>query len=448
MQRVDGTEKVLRACVVQSGKVIDEQRLPVHAPLTIGTGARNTFVVADSALPKSHKLFDWHAGAYELVLTESMRGRVAAGSEGQPVDFAMLKSQGLLKKKGDYYQLRLADGYRGKVIIGDLTVIFQFVVPPKQATAAVPELTRAAFWSRIDWALAGCFLAFAAVETPMVAYMHTIPLDQKEPTLETMDDRWAKLIVPERKPEDVKPTAEAGAVKKAKAEANNDKVKKNAAAEPTDEAGRAQAKAQRSAEIRKSIAGKGILAVLGSAGDGMGSGAVADVFGSGGLGGDLASAFDGIAGVGLATGAGQRSTRGSGSGEAASIGGLATSGGGAVGLGGKREERVGSVRAEAPEVDGSLDSESIARVVRSRMRMVQDCYERELKRDPSLTGKIEIEFTIGEDGAVAEARVATNKMGSDEVAQCIVSRIQRWRFPKPQGGSVTVNFPFIFAPAG
>jgi len=444
-----GSEKVLRACVVQGGKVIDEQRLPSHMPLSIGSGGKNTFVIADPTLPKTHKLFDWNGSGYDLMLTEGMRGRVSADGEAEPVDFATLKAQGQLKKKGDLYLLRLGSGHRGKVLIGELTLIFQFVVPPKAAPPGqVPSLARSAFWSRMDWALAGCFFAYAAVETPVVVYMHTIPLVQKELTLETMDDRWAKLIVPDRKPEDVKPQVDAGKAKQAKAETKDTKKASDANAEPADDAARAKAKAQRSADIRKTIAGKGILAVLGSAGDGMGSGAVADVFGSGGIGGDLSSAFDGIAGVGLATGAGQRSTRGAGSGEAASIGGLATAGGGSVGLGGKREERVGSVRTEAPEVDGSLDSDSIARVVRSRMRMVQDCYERELKRDPGLAGKIEIEFTIGEDGSVTEARVATNKMGSDEVAQCIVSRIQRWKFPKPKGGSVTVNFPFIFAPAG
>jgi TonB family protein len=82
------------------------------------------------------------------------------------------------------------------------------------------------------------------------------------------------------------------------------------------------------------------------------------------------------------------------------------------------------------------------------MRMVQDCYERELKRDPQLAGKVEIEFTIGADGSVEDARVAQNRMGSGEVGNCIVGRILRWKFPKPSGGSVTVNFPFIFTPAG
>jgi TonB family protein len=230
---------------------------------------------------------------------------------------------------------------------------------------------------------------------------------------------------------------------KEKADSGADKGQKKANKGKLD-GGDAKAKAARTAEIKKAVSGRGMLAVLGTLGDTSGDGAVSDVFGSGGIGGDLDAAFDGISGVGVAMGSGDRTTRGGAGGEAASIGGLATAGGGQVGLGGKRETSLGSVAAEAPEVDGALDSDAIAKVVRGRMKMVQDCYERELKRDPGLAGKIEIEFTIDEEGRVIEAVVANNKMGSDAVGDCIVSRLKRWRFPKPDGGSVTVNFPFIF----
>jgi len=104
--------------------------------------------------------------------------------------------------------------------------------------------------------------------------------------------------------------------------------------------------------------------------------------------------------------------------------------------------------AMAPEVDGSLDSGKIASVVKSRIRSVQDCYEKELKKNPKLGGKITIRFTIGEDGKVSEARTESDSMGNPAVADCILSRLRHWRFPKPEGGNVTVSYPFVFAPSG
>jgi TonB family protein len=436
-----GLPKILRACVVQGGKVIEEQRLRKREPLTVGFGPKNTFVIADNTLPRSHPLFTVKGTQYELVLTEGMRGRISV--DNKPVDFASLKAQGLLKKKGDFYHLALTDQHRGKVVIGEITIIFQFVVPPPApAKPQLPVAARGSLLQRVDWPYAATLLVVLAIEAPIIGYFEIAP-KPTHLTLDDIDDRWASLIVPEMKKKEIKkPTEQKGKGQGPRKQPS----KKAGSKEPKDDAAKAKARAARNAKIRKSIEGRGMLAILGTMGTGAATGAVADVFGEGGIGGDLDSAFDGIAGVGLATG-GARTTRGGGSGSAASIGGLATSGGGKVGLGGKRETRLGSVATAAPEVDGALDSDAISRVVRTRKRMVQDCYERELKRDPSLSGKIEIEFTIDESGRVSEAYVSRNQMGSDAVGDCITARIRRWRFPKPDGGSVTVNFPFIFTPS-
>lgn len=444
------SSKVLRACVIQGGKITDEVRLRRGQPLTIGQSTKNTFVIPDASMPATYALFECRAGVYTLVLTESMRGKISGDAGSAPTDFTGLKAQGLLKKQGDFYRLPLQEHHRGKVVLDDTTIIFQFVVPPPPAEKfRLPEAARGTLWQSIDWPYAWALLLAFLLEGPLIAYMHVIPAPEAI-TIDTIDNRWAELIVPERKPEDKKKpekvadeNQQVDPNKKAEKQATPQEEEPAADEEPAQ----AKARAERREQVRENIQSKGILAILGTAGSGSATGAVADVFAEGGIGGDLDSAFEGIAGVGLATDTTTRTKRGGGTGEAASIGGLATAGGGKVGIEGKKEARVGLVKTEAPEVDGSLDSGAVARVVQSRMRMVQDCYNRELKRDPNLAGKIEIEFTIGEDGSITDARVSSNQMGSDAVATCIVGRIRRWRFPKPDGGSVTVNFPFIFTPS-
>lgn len=441
-----GKEKILRACVVQGGKVIEEQRLGRRDSLTIGTHPKNTFVVASNELPRSHQLFVVKGGKYELVITEAMRGRISVERQ-DAIDFSDLKTQGKMEKRGDYYHLPLSDGHRGKVLLGDTTLIFQFVVPPPaQEKAVLPASLRYSPKDRVDvpyaLALALCIL----VELPLVVYFQYAPQPEAV-TLETMNDRWSKLIAPEiQKKEAPKPPDQKGdqATEK-EPEKVAEKKEPEVEDEPTPD--EVKQKQQKRAKARDEIQGKGLLAILGTKGAGGASGAVADVFGDGGIGGDLDGAFDGISGVGVAKGGG-KSSRGGGSGEAAGIGDLATSGGGKVKTGQKKTTRVAAVKTEAPEVDGSLDSAAIAKVVRRRIKSLQDCYERELKRDPALSGKIEIEFTIGESGRVDEARVSNNGMGSKAVGSCIVSRVRRWRFPTPDGGSVTVNYPFIFTPSG
>lgn len=445
------TAKSLRASVVLGGKIIEERLLPRHASVTIGPNADDTFVVAEPTLPESHKLFVWRRGRYELSLLNTMGAKIATKSAPSPVDFVALRSQGLLQQRGERYVMRLHDEHRGKVLVGDLAILFQFVTPPpRPPSPALPSGARSSLAKRVDWLLTACLAGVIALEAPVVAAVVMAPVETHETTLESMDDRWAQLILPERQAPALE-APEADRAQKPAAEAA--KAKRPAGDDARDEAARSAQKAARAGEIRRTIASKGLLGILGAAGPGGSSGAVADVLGEGGLSGDLDAAFDGMKAVDVAAAGGglpvgPRGPRAAGAAQATTIGGLATTGGGNVGLGAKQEGRVASVKTEAPEVDGKLDGEAVARVVRSRMRMVEDCYQRELKRNPQLQGRVELELTIDAEGAVQSVRVAANATGSAEVAECIVSRIQRWRFPKPSGGSVTVTFPFLFTSAG
>ena len=97
-----------------------------------------------------------------------------------------------------------------------------------------------------------------------------------------------------------------------------------------------------------------------------------------------------------------------------------------------------------PTVSGYLTPEQIMRVVRRNQAAVRYCYENELQRQPSLTGRIEIRWRVARSGSVSSARVGSTTMRNARVEGCIVRQVRRWRFPEPDGGEVDVNFPFIF----
>jgi TonB family protein len=215
-----------------------------------------------------------------------------------------------------------------------------------------------------------------------------------------------------------------------------------------------EGKAAHAAAVAKAVQSKGILKVLGALGPGTGRGAVADVFGSGGGASDVASALAGAGGVAVATdpSAGVGGRKGGGQGGSASIGSLATAGGGGnqVGYGAKAEVKVsGSVAAEAAEVDSSdVDQGKLGAFVRARMGLLKACYENALKRNPSLKGRLRIRFTILETGGIADLSVVENGVGSPDVATCVANTMRAWRTSFRPSGPVTVEFPFVFSPGG
>jgi outer membrane biosynthesis protein TonB len=110
---------------------------------------------------------------------------------------------------------------------------------------------------------------------------------------------------------------------------------------------------------------------------------------------------------------------------------------------------VGAV-ATSGELQGSLDKHVIRNVVRSNIEGVRDCYNRGLARDPSLTGRVVIQFVIGGDGMVVRSVVesSTLPVAERQTADCLAAAALNWRFPGPEGGGrIIVTYPFVLEPA-
>lgn len=96
---------------------------------------------------------------------------------------------------------------------------------------------------------------------------------------------------------------------------------------------------------------------------------------------------------------------------------------------------------------GEFDSAVVVRTIKTRIKAIQACYELELRRNPTLAGKVTVQFSIQPQGNVTEVKVTNNSTGDDAVAQCVANTIGRFRFnPGPEGGSVSYSYPFVFAP--
>ncbi len=95
----------------------------------------------------------------------------------------------------------------------------------------------------------------------------------------------------------------------------------------------------------------------------------------------------------------------------------------------------------------TLSRADIKRVIHSRYTMIKYCYERYLKRNPTLAGTVTLNFKVDPSGKVVQARVKQSTIQDPAVGQCIVGVARRWRFPETTSGSgATISYPFIFKP--
>ena len=94
---------------------------------------------------------------------------------------------------------------------------------------------------------------------------------------------------------------------------------------------------------------------------------------------------------------------------------------------------------------GSMDRTLISEVVQRNSPRFTAAYERELRKDPTLSGKLVVRFTLADDGSVSKVEVVTDTVGSEDFARSIEKLFLRMRFPAPSAGSeMVVTYPLVF----
>ncbi|WP_045119474.1 AgmX/PglI C-terminal domain-containing protein [Haliangium ochraceum] len=96
-------------------------------------------------------------------------------------------------------------------------------------------------------------------------------------------------------------------------------------------------------------------------------------------------------------------------------------------------------------VDGARDKKLIGRYIRRQRRPITHCYEKQLAKQPTLSGTVVATFDIEPQGRV---RNASAEGMSPAVSRCVARVVRRIVFPRSKtGGSVRVRYPFVFQPA-
>ncbi len=455
--------KILRIGIIQAGKIIEERLIRKRANVTIGASPRNTIVVPASTLPRTFTLFEMDQGKYTLKFSDSMDGRISLG--GKVMSLETVRSKGHAQTKANLYELPLTENTRGKVLLGEITLLFQFVTPPPvQPRPQLPPSVRGGFFTNVDWVLASCFISLAVLHFGFLVYLRTLDFPRKiEP--DVIPDRFADYIPEVDKPKalDLTKLSKLGEDKVEKKDDPGPKKatggpkgpKKKGPAKVCDAACQEAKAAARRARLAKKVASMGVLKLLGSKGK-AGSGAAANLIGSGDPGTDVAKAFSDVGGLTVAgsggKGGGLRGKGSGGSGQAVGIGDLGgrVGGPGKVGTGGMVKERVprAAVKAQSPDImDGNMNSDATYRIIKRGMRCVKSQYQRGLKRDPSMSGKVAMCFTVDPMGRVGKISVESDSIGDPMLTTGIKSCIKRLRFPPPEGGSAEVCVPFILTPS-
>ncbi len=102
-------------------------------------------------------------------------------------------------------------------------------------------------------------------------------------------------------------------------------------------------------------------------------------------------------------------------------------------------------RVEIGSLVSSVEAAGIDLPFIEHISQIQTCYEQRLKGEPELAGEIGVRGTISGARATGFERVS-DTTGDSELVGCLVSRIERWRFPVDIQPGTEVGVRYLLSP--
>lgn len=448
------TEEAVRERIVQQllvrvgqGDGGAQRVLGAGERLTVGRLPGNDVVLHGDGIPDRHVLLAWLNGRFVAQIQGFVQGEVRV--EESRLNVQDLVKHGLLPRRGNSYLLPLAPGKRGSFTIGPVRIDFscekaKVAVPPPAtefslAHNLLKSITDEPLFKVV---LAGLFLLVGMT----VWQLSGMPITERKPMdLEKVPQRFARFVVRSQ----LKPLAEAHGGPAAATPAERAK---------TEEAERSSAEqrggGERSGTEARPVTTKGLLGLISGTGEGARSGTLVDMLMDKGLVHELAA----VAGAtDLKVGRRNGTSTGQGSGLEELFD--ATKKGGIDDLVGDLDASVPSVELKkegtvtvertatvtgSEEARGRRDPESLRAVVTANMGRITYIYNKYLKKNPNLQGKVSLDITITASGLVSKVEVVECTVPDRDFVNELVNAVRRWRFDPIDSGTVVVNYPFVF----
>jgi hypothetical protein len=427
--------RVLRIGVLLGGKIVEEKLIRERVPVTIGQSMKNTFSIPIEGLPLEFTLFALDENKYSLRFLNKMDGRLSDGGQVNTLD--QLKAKGA-SNTGEYWQVRLGEASRGKLSLGDLTILFQFVAePPKQPKPMLPASVRGTFTDRFDprlMVILGCSILFHFSWVIYALYRDPDVPDSIADRAYNMvfkQDTYNVDVIPPPPP---KPAAVAdkGADAGKKPDAPKTPDKKPTA-KPADKPDTGRKPDDQVAMQENAAKFADLLTAAGP--NGTTTGEMDKRRPGADLNQQIRDVKDngGTVAVGDTSG---RGSRGNGDPRVGTGGGPQVNGptGPESADGGKAVEKTPAGRISVADKqtfdDSTLTPDVVlAKIQSAYMAGLKRCYKEYLKKDASARGKVTLAFGVNATGRAVNG-AAHGFAG--EVDQCIGGQMGSWRFPVPK----------------
>ncbi len=450
-------QTLLTTKIVQGSKVYEIIIKP-NEKLTIGRSPDNDIVVYDDAYPKKHTLIECKKHSCSLNISPKMGGEIKFNDSH--LNFRDLFVHDILPKKGNFYNLNFTHGRSGSIRVADADIYFDYDGIKPQPLKGLPNYKWNKSYSKSltrDLLYKFLFLVFFSLEIVLGFVLKGIELPPvAPPDLEKVPERFAKFLI--KKPAAPPPSDLV----------SNTGVGTNGTEEEPPEGTTKTNKPKPSVggsgdgDSETPVVAKGLLGLIGGTGSSGNASATADFLIEQGLvkeidqliGNQKLIKTKGTGKNGTGSGDGIGSGAGNGLDDLLAFG---MSGGiddllsDVEGVEKVSLQKKDNVNIQQPQqMRGSQEaraertSESVMAVINSQQGRIMYTYNKYLREDPNLRGKISVDVTIEADGNVSNVKIVESDIENQDFIRDVINILRRLKFTPIQQGSIQVNLPFVF----
>ncbi len=92
-------------------------------------------------------------------------------------------------------------------------------------------------------------------------------------------------------------------------------------------------------------------------------------------------------------------------------------------------------------------AEEIERIFQKNKGPIFNIYNRALRKNPSLAGKVVVELTIAPNGTVTKVDIVSSELGDPALERKLALRIKRFKFRQADVAEIVVTYPIEFLPS-
>lgn len=93
------------------------------------------------------------------------------------------------------------------------------------------------------------------------------------------------------------------------------------------------------------------------------------------------------------------------------------------------------------------NADEIERVFQKNKGAIYNIYQRALRKNPSLSGKVVVELTIAPDGTVTDVKILSSELDDKKLEGKLRLKIKRFKFASANVPAITVTYPIDFLPS-